>query len=628
MKEAPSGGDGSPGPHEGARRARGLPRFAFRRNALSLAVAAMGLVDLFSALLSHPPQRLAGLRHLVPTDVLDTSRTFTLLAGALLLVTAWGLRRGKRRAFVAALLLCAISVPVNLLKAFDFEEATVAAGLMFALGISADAFKVRSRALSVAGLGSRVLWAAVALLLYATSGAWAVKVLYGHEPSWQRAFSDAAYRMFGIGAPVELVPRSLPPPEARIVTWYLTSLPVMSLTLLLGAALAALDPASHRRRHRAAASHAARLLRAHGDSSVAAFALTDDTDYFFSANGRAVIAYRFESDTLLAVGDPIGPDDEIPALLDDFAHHCADHDWQWAFFQARPEHLFQYRRLGWRALHIGEDPILWTDRFSLDGAAVGEARRAVRKAEGAGIEVRHFLPDEHPFAPAESPQILDAMRKISSEWLRAHPEGERDFCAGRFDPHRLPHEWLAVALDAATGRLEGFVTWVPIWARRGWALDLMRRRGDSRPGTMELLIVRSVEAARKRGDALLSLSLSALARVDDPETTPSDLGPAPAIPETDRAREFLTQHLARFYDFEGLFRWKRKFDPRFEHRYLVYPGPFALPRVAMALVRAQSPGGLLSYLRRRRAAARPASPNAESSDTGRADAPDGPAVSL
>jgi hypothetical protein len=26
--------------------------------------------------------------------VLDTSRTFTLLAGALLLVTAWGLRRG------------------------------------------------------------------------------------------------------------------------------------------------------------------------------------------------------------------------------------------------------------------------------------------------------------------------------------------------------------------------------------------------------------------------------------------------------------------------------------------------------------------------------------------------------
>src|SRR5512143_3317239 len=100
---------------------------------LSIAVAAMGLVDLASALLSHPPERLMAIVHLVPTDVLDTSRTFTLLAGALLLVTAWGLRRGKRRAYVAALFLCALSVPFNLLKAIDVEEATVASALMFAL---------------------------------------------------------------------------------------------------------------------------------------------------------------------------------------------------------------------------------------------------------------------------------------------------------------------------------------------------------------------------------------------------------------------------------------------------------------------------------------------------------------
>ena len=41
--------------------------------------------------------------------------------------------------------LCAVSVPVNLLKAFDFEEAVVATGLMFLLGVSGEAFRVRSR---------------------------------------------------------------------------------------------------------------------------------------------------------------------------------------------------------------------------------------------------------------------------------------------------------------------------------------------------------------------------------------------------------------------------------------------------------------------------------------------------
>src|SRR5262245_52535425 len=147
-------------------------RDAWRRSAIAIAVMAMGLIDLASALLSHPPQRLHALLHIVPTEVLDTSRTFTLLAGALLLVTAWGLRRGKRRAFVAALLLCAISVPVNLFKALDVEEATVAAALMFVLGISAESFRVKSREMSAHGLQSRALLFFGALIVYAVVGCW------------------------------------------------------------------------------------------------------------------------------------------------------------------------------------------------------------------------------------------------------------------------------------------------------------------------------------------------------------------------------------------------------------------------------------------------------------------------
>src|SRR5213593_670160 len=149
------------------------------RTVMALAVATMGVMDLLSALLSRPPDRLVALLHLVPTEVLDTSRTFTLLAGALLLVTAWGLRRGKRRAFVAALFLCAVSVPVNMLKAFDFEEATAATILMFALGVSGDAFGVKSREPSLRALRSRALWAAFGLAVYAIAGCWLLQALYG-----------------------------------------------------------------------------------------------------------------------------------------------------------------------------------------------------------------------------------------------------------------------------------------------------------------------------------------------------------------------------------------------------------------------------------------------------------------
>jgi phosphatidylglycerol lysyltransferase len=576
----------------------------WRRALLSLAVAAMGLIDLLSALLSHPPERLRALLHIVPTAVLDTSRTYTLLAGALLLVTAWGLRRGKRRAFVAALFLCALSVPVNLLKAFDFEEATVAAALLFLLGVSGDAFRVRSRAWSLAALRSRALGFAVALAVYAVAGCWLLELQHGRSGSLGRAVAEVLYQLFGVGQPALAVPR-----HQRIVSWFLESISLLGLTGLVGLALAALRPASHRGRHRAEAGRVAALLRAHGDSSVSAFTLAADADYFFSRNGRAVIAYRFESDTLLAIGDPIGPPEELAPLLRDFAAFCDAHDWRFAFFQARPERMDLYRASGWRALHIGEDPVLWTDRFALDGAAVGDVRRMSRKAAAAGIEVRHFLPGRDPFdASADADGLLEQMRAVSSAWLRAHHGSEKGFCVGRFEPQRLREVWLTVAWDPRARRVEGFLTWLSIPARHGWALDLMRRREDSAPGTMELLVVRSVIAARERGDAMLSLSLSALAHVDEPGAASGpDADPTPdataarsarAAAQAARAREFLSQHLARFYDFHGLFRWKKKFDPEFEDRYLVYPGPLALPQVTLALVRAQSPGGgLWSYLR-------------------------------
>lgn len=403
----------------------------WRRVALSLAVAAQGIINLLSALLSHPSGRLMALHHVVPTDVLDTSRTFTLLAGALLLVTAWGLRRGKRRAFVAALFLCAVSVPVNLLKAFDFEEATAATVLMFALGVSADAFRVKSREPSLRALRSRAMWAALGLAVYAVAGCWFLEARYGGGASLTRAIGESAYRLFGVGHARLVLPYHLGPRAGHVVRWFLDSLSVLGLTLLIGIALASLRPVRHRGRRRLEAARVASLLERYGDSSVAAFALAPDTDYFFSANGRAVIGYRFESDTLLAIGDPIGPEEELDPLLQAFAEHCSEHDWSFAFFQARSERLPTYRALGWRALHIGEDPILWVERFTLEGSAVGDVRRSVRKLESAGIEVRMFLSGSNPFDPArEDGGMLEQLWQISNEWLATRRGEERGFCMG------------------------------------------------------------------------------------------------------------------------------------------------------------------------------------------------------
>ena len=115
---------------------------------------------------------------------------------------------------------------------------------------------------------------------------------------------------------------------------------------------------------------------------------------------------------------------------------------------------------------------------------------------------------------------------------------------------------------------------------------------------MDFLVVRMMAALRERGDALLSLSLSALARVPDAAeaaampaaVTTASLGEDTGVEET--TRRILMEVLARYYDFKGLFDWKKKFDPDFEDRYLVFSDPLALPRVAHALIRVQSPAGI------------------------------------
>jgi phosphatidylglycerol lysyltransferase len=563
-----------------------------------LAVAAQGVINLLSAFLSHPPERLVTLRRLVPTAVIDTSRTFTLLTGLLLLITAWGLRSGKRRAFVWALFLCAVSVPVNLLKAIDLEEAIAAASLMFLLGISADSFPVKSRELSLRALRVRGIATAVGFLIYAVVGCWVLESQFGNGASVSRATSEAIYTLTGLGRESLVLRTDLTLREQRIVRWYLNSLHITAATLLVGLCLAALRPVAHRGRHRSEQGRVGALLQAYGDSSVSAFALAPDSDYFFSRNARAVLAYRFESNVLLGIGDPIGPEEELPGLLDDFAKYARARDWDFALFQARPERLPLYEQEGWRAIHIGEDPMLDPNRFSLEGSAMGEIRRAVRKLEQAGWEVLHFIPSVNPFDPARAPEgLLDQLRSISNEWLRDRPGAEKGFCMGRFDPDRLSESWLAVAWRPAERTAAAFVSWVPIWARRGWALDLMRRRRSAPNGAMEFLIAKSVEASRERGDGALSLSLSALAKTSRPGETLVAPAAIRAADVPERIRTLLMDHLSRFYDFGGLFHWKKKFVPRFEDRYLVYPDPLSLPRVVLALVRAQSPGGLWPYVR-------------------------------
>jgi len=128
-------------------------------------------------------------------------------------------------------------------------------------------------------------------------------------------------------------------------------------------------------------------------------------------------------------------------------------------------------------------------------------------------------------------------------------------------------------------RVLAFTTWRPYRAGRAALLDLMRRRSDAPSGTMDLLVSSALEALRDAGLEEASLANAPLANVSEPKSG------------LEKGVTLLFEHVNAFYGYRNLFQFKKKFAPRWEGRYLVYPRG-ALPHVAYALANVHGAGGL------------------------------------
>ena len=99
----------------------------------ALATAAVGAVNIASALTPELPARVDALLALAPIADVELARSLAFPAGVGLLAAAWLLFRRRRRAVRAAITLLAAMAVLDLLKGLDFEEALLSAALAFGL---------------------------------------------------------------------------------------------------------------------------------------------------------------------------------------------------------------------------------------------------------------------------------------------------------------------------------------------------------------------------------------------------------------------------------------------------------------------------------------------------------------
>ncbi|MEU2544767.1 phosphatidylglycerol lysyltransferase domain-containing protein [Streptomyces roseolus] len=315
------------------------------------------------------------------------------------------------------------------------------------------------------------------------------------------------------------------------------------------------------------------LLDKHGErDSLGYFALRREKSVVWSPSEKAAVAYRVVGGVSLASGDPIGDPEAWPGAIEPWLAEAREHGWIPAVTGASEEAGVIYARHGLDALELGDEAIVETDEFTLDGRAMRTVRQAYNRVARAGYEVRIR---RHESIPAE--EMAELLRK-ADDWRDGATERGFSMALGRLGD---PRDGRCVMLECTdgTGELRALLSFVP-WGPKGLSLDLMRRDRDSENGLMEFMVIELLQRAKEIGITQVSLNFAMFRSVFE---RGSKLGAGPVL----RLWRSLLSFFSRWWQIESLYRANAKYRPIWEPRFMLFEKSADLPRIGLAAGRAE-----------------------------------------
>jgi lysyl-tRNA synthetase class 2 len=534
------------------RRAQSLPRL------LAVATAAVGVVNIASALTREIHWRTHVLEGVALGNLVPFFHTLALPTGALLVVLALYLAKRRRRAWtVAVVLLTAIGF-VNIFKGLDFEEALAGWAVAGLLWWGRDAFYVRHEPATLRSALWRVPAIAIGTFAFSGLAMWAGAI---------EGTSTGATRVATVHA---LLLEHTQLALREDYHWIPVAVGLLGVAALLAIAYIVFRPIAAPRGlpDRIIRRSAADLVCSYGTDSLAAFKLRGDLQYLFCPGGRGFAAYRVEAGVMLLAGDPVGCPDALPSLLREVVAFAELRGLKVAVIGASEQLLPLYEQAGLRAFYIGDEAVVETAAFSLEGRAIRKVRQAVSRVERAGYRADLRRVDELDDA------AIAELEAVSAAWRAGQPERGFSMAIDSLAGEHLADSVVVIARDG-DGRTRGFLHFVPVYGRTAMSLSFMRREPDTPNGLTEFLVVKSIELLRDRASEL-SLNFAAFARViHDPQGL------------VDRLIGRAARVLDPFFQIESLYRFNAKFSPRWEPRYLLCEGATGLPRAGLAAMWAE-----------------------------------------
>ncbi|SCB79268.1 phosphatidylglycerol lysyltransferase [Gilliamella bombicola] len=484
-----------------------------------------GVVMMFSSVLPGFNRKL--IISLIPEKVINIAHLSASLIGVLFLLLAMGLRRRLFSAWSVSVILLLIGSALSLLRGLHWIEASVLLCVAILLIHFRHAFYRKSRLIVIPFSFNffAICFCTIALFV------WVILFIYQDVP-----YSHSLWWQFELDSKV---PRAL---RAALGSFILLS--CVMLFWIFRPALPILTTPNNDQLSKAY------QIVLDSKQPEGGLAMSGDKSLLFNASETAFIMYSRRGRSMVALYDPIGDNAEKADLIWSFRDLCDEHHLRPVFYQVKAANLPFYMDIGLRTVKLGEEALVNLKIFDLTSKTYKDLRYTWNRGQRDGLSLKFYPPGTAP---------LEQLKAVSDAWLKNKHSKEKKFSLGSFSKQYLDN--FTIAAIEYEGRIIAFVNLLETNQNYSASIDLMRVVQDIPKLTMEFLMVGLILHYQEKGFKYFSLGMVPLAGMQRRR----------GAPMIQRLGALVFRRGGRFYNFQGLRRFKEKFATHWEPRYMAVP---------------------------------------------------------
>lgn len=500
---------------------------------LSVLIFLCGSLLLISGIYPETPEITYILFKVLPKDIILLSRLFSNIIGILLLIISYGIYKKINSAWYISILSLLSSILFLIIKGMRYKEAITLTAVLILLIFSKDYF-YRKGSLFMIKVSN--LWLYSFLFVSFTSirlGISLYKDIDYNNSLWWNFEKNFNFSMF----------------------LHSSFLSILVILYFIGIKIFTPNDKSIDNKLENKNEIIKNLLD-QSKSSRGNFALLPDKEYLFNDDSTGFIMHGKTKKNYISLGDPICDEEHFEAMLEAFYKLGKINDKNIAFYEIDEKHLKYYLNLGLKVIKIGEEGIVKLKNFSLEGSKNKKLRYIHNKLSKEGLRFE-IINDYY--------KISNDLKNISDQWLKGKKASEKQFSLGNFNDKYL--ENFPIAVIYRDNKIIAFSNILTTKNKNEISVDLMRYLKETPNSTMDFLFIKIMLWGKENGYESFSLGMVPLSGIkgDFLSNYWNQFG------------SFVYNSGNNYYHFENLKRFKNKFFPTWESRYIAYNGNFNLP---------------------------------------------------